>query len=57
MPKERFSPENQVLTRFSKKDITWIRKEADHRRLTPVHIVRMAVLDWLRRNAETKEPK
>lgn len=55
MPKELL--EEGILTRFRKKDIAWIRKEASHRRLTPVHLVRMAVFDWLRQNAQTKEPK
>lgn len=55
--KERFQAENGILTRFSVKDIAWIRKEAAHRRLTPVHLVRMALFDWLRRKAETEEPE
>ncbi len=55
MPKERLV--EGILTRFNKEDIAWIRKEAAYRRLTPVHLIRMAVFDWLRRNAETKQPK
>jgi len=47
----------RLLVAFSKKDMGWIKREASHRRLTPTHVVRMAVFDWLRRNAETKEPK
>lgn len=55
--KERLQDKNQVLTRFTEKDIAWIRQEAAHRRLTPVHLIRMALFDWLRREAQTDEPK
>jgi len=55
--KERLQDKNQVLTRFTEKDIAWIRQEATHRRLTPVHLIRMALFDWLRKNAQTKAPK
>jgi len=47
----------RLLVAFNKKDMGWIKREASHRRLTPTHVVRMAVFDWFRRNAETKEPK
>jgi len=46
-----------ILTRFRKKDLAWIKQEAAHRRLTPVHLIRMAIFDWLRENAQTKQPK
>ena len=54
---DTFKAENGILARFTVKDIKWIRQEAAHRRLTPVHLVRMALFDWLRGNAQTKEPK
>ncbi len=40
-----------------KKDIDWIEQEALHRRLAPTHLIRMAVFDWFRDNALTKEPQ
>jgi len=43
--------------RFAKEDIDWIRQEASHRRLAPTHLIRMAVFDWFRGNAQTKEPQ
>ena len=55
MPKELL--EKGILTRFTKKDLTWIKQEAAHRRLTPVHLIRMAVFDWFRENAQTEEPQ
>jgi len=47
----------RLLVAFNKKDMGWIKREASHRRLTPTHLVRMAVFDWFRRNSETKEPQ
>lgn len=46
-----------ILINFSKKDKEWIKKEASYRRLAPSYLGRMAIIDWLRRNGETKEPK
>jgi len=43
--------------RFAKEDIDWIRQEASHRRLAPTHLIGMAVFDWFRDNAQTKEPR
>ena len=43
--------------RFAKKDIDWIQQEASHRRLAPTHLIRMAVFDWFRDNAQTREPQ
>ena len=42
--------------RFAKKGIDWIQQEASYRRLAPTHLIRMAVFDWFRDNAQTKEP-
>jgi len=39
---------------FAKEDIDWIRQEASHRRLAPTHLIGMAVFDWFRENAQTK---
>jgi hypothetical protein len=46
-----------TLVWWAKEDINWISQEASHRRLKRAHLIRMAVLDWLRKNAQTKEPK
>ena len=48
---------DQLNLRWAKKDIDWIRREATHRRMAGTSLVRMIVFDWLRKNAETKEPK
>ncbi len=48
---------DQLNLRWAKKDIDWIRREAAHRRMSGTTLVRMIVFDWLRKNAETKEPK
>ena len=46
-----------TLVWWAKNDIDWIKQESAHRRLKKAHLIRMAVLDWLRGNAQTKEPK
>ena len=57
MPKPKRLSKEGYHVRFAKEDIDWIRQEALHRRLAPTHLIRMAVFDWFRNNAQTKEPK
>lgn len=57
MPRQKVLSQDAVLIRWAKKDIDWLRSEASHRRVTTTNLVRMIVFDWLRENAQTKEPK
>jgi len=57
MPQDKELLTDRLLVAFNKKDMDWIKREASHRRLTPTHLVRMAVFDWFRRNSETKGPQ
>jgi len=57
MPKPKRLSDKGFHVRFAKKDIDWIQQEALHRRLAPTHLIRMAVFDWFRENAQTKEPQ
>ena len=57
MGKEKELLTEGILINFTKKDKQWIQKEASYRRLAPTYLGRMAIIDWLRHNAETKEPK
>jgi len=57
MAKPKPLSEKGFHIRFAKEDIDWIQQEASHRRLAPTHLVRMAVFDWFREDAQTKEPQ
>lgn len=57
MAKPKVLQKDQLNLRWAKKDIDWIRDEAAHRRMPATSLVRMIVFEWLRKNAETKEPK
>lgn len=48
---------DSTLIWWNKKDFKWVRQESSHRRLKRAQLIRMAVIDWLRENAQTKEPK
>ncbi len=48
---------DSTLIWWDKKDFKWVRQESSHRRLKRAQLIRMAVVDWLRENAQTKEPK
>lgn len=57
MAKQKVLSKDTINIRWAQKDIDWLRREASHRRLTTTNLVRMIVFDWLRENAQTKQPK
>ncbi len=54
---ESLQKQNSTLIWWDEKDFNWIKQEASHRRLKKAQLIRMAAIDWLRKNAQTKEPK
>ena len=57
MAKPKILAKDQLNLRWAKKDIDWIRGEAAYRKMPATSLVRMIVFEWLRKNAQTKEPK